>query len=349
MRWARHTAIGIDIGNRTLKAAQLSYRRSGLRVSALAICPRVKPDGPVDQEEIRHIQGVLRRQGFSGSKVVLAVADGQLLRGILQLPPTVPAAAVSQMARMELARIHHIEPQGFELVCWAPPTSQEAGRSNMQTVAVACPHAVAQPLLEDFERAGLDVIALDARTAAAARACRTLAAPGTEVTAILDLGWSTTKLLLVCGETVIYERLLKSDLTVLTSALAKRFKITQAAASQLVDTLGVASRQAPGQFDDDTRLALQDLLRHYGQTMMEELKVPFAYARQYHVEGVRRLLLLGGGASLAELADVLSASPEIKVLRAAPRDVLGCDEAIVTKSDNPALTVAVGLAMFGRE
>jgi Tfp pilus assembly PilM family ATPase len=142
MQFARHTAIGIDIGSRTVKAAQLSTRGGNLRIVALSMCPRIKPGGPIDREEITNTQGVLRRQGFTGSRIVLAVPDEQLLRGILQLPPSVPGPAVAQMARMELARIHHIEPQGFELVCWGQPSSEPA-RSNVQTVAVACPHPVA--------------------------------------------------------------------------------------------------------------------------------------------------------------------------------------------------------------
>ena len=346
MQFARHTAIGIDIGSRTVKAAQLSTRGGDLRIVALSMCPRIKPGEPIDRDEIANTQGVLRRQGFTGTRIVLAVPDEQLLRGILELPPSAPGPAVAQMARMELARIHHIEPQGFELVCWGQPSSEPA-RSNVQTVAVACPHPVAHHLLDEFDQARLDVIALDARTPAAARACRTLAAAAPEITAILDLGWSTTKLLLMCGQTVIYERLLKSDLTSLTTVLSKRFKITQTAASQIVDTIGVASGKTPCELDPGTREALQAIMLHHAQTVIEELKVPFSYAaHQVHSQGVKRLLLLGGGAGIAGLAEVLASTLEVEVLRAAPRDLVKCDGALVASSENPALTVAVGLALF---
>ncbi len=61
------------------------------------------------------------------------------------------------------------------------------------------------------------------------------------------------------------------------------------------------------------------------------------------------MLLLGGGAGLPELTEVLASAPQIQVLRAAPQDLLECGEAIVARSDNTALTVAVGLAMFRGE
>jgi Tfp pilus assembly PilM family ATPase len=63
-------------------------------------------------------------------------------------------------------------------------------------------------------------------------------------------------------------------------------------------------------------------------------------------EGIQRLLLVGGGAGIPGLAEVLSESLQMEVRRAAPTDLMASGDGSLTRADNPAATVAVGLSLF---
>jgi Tfp pilus assembly PilM family ATPase len=278
--------------------------------------------------------------------VVLAVPDQKLLRGTFELPPRLPLDKVPPMARMELSRIHQVPPQSFEMVCWVMPQSDQV-KSITQTITVGCLHDVANAYLDVFEKGGLNVTALDVRSAAAARACAGLMAPMPALTAILDLGWGSTKLLLACGGSIIYERLLESpSLQVLATNLSTRFNIASQAACQVIDVVGFADSEVGG-FDRQSMGAIRRLLEKHTAKMIEELKVPFAYANhQLPGEGIKRMLLIGGGAKIPGLASHFESQIDIEVRVATPGELLDSSPELKNKVDNPATSVAVGLARF---
>jgi type IV pilus assembly protein PilM len=344
------TAIGIDIGSRTIKAAQLSVTDNGPALVALAMVPRHAIGTTIEREDILHLRHVLRRQGFVGRNLVLAVPEEQLLRGHLDLPPGVDGAPAAQMARMELARIHQVDSQSFEMMHWGLPgagNDSGQGQTSGQTVAVACPHQAADTLLDTVEACGLEVQALDVRTAAAARACQSLTPAPPALTAILDLGWSSAKLMLVSGATVVYERLLKSKLSALTETLTQRFHLEDQAAYRIIDTVGLCQESDLGDLDPVSLEAIQRFLTgHFGH-LAEELHVPFTYAAHHYTQtGIQRLLLIGGGAGIPGLAAHLAELLNLEVRRAAPKDLMIGTAASLGNADNPALTVAMGLALF---
>jgi Tfp pilus assembly PilM family ATPase len=93
--------------------------------------------------------------------------------------------------------------------------------------------------------------------------------------------------------------------------------------------------------------------------MAEELKSPLAYASQlYPDEGIKKILLIGDGAVIPGVSQYLADNLGIVVTAAAPSDVVApvarasLDGTNTVASpfrsnvQNPALTVAVGLAKF---
>lgn len=342
----KRSAIGIDVGSRIIKAAQLLPAGSSQRIVALTMLPRTGTGAAIEYQEVCELKRILRRQGFTGSQVVLAVPDQKLLRGTFELPPRLSRDKVPQLARMELSRIHQVTPGSFEMVCWIMPQADQV-KSITQTITVGCLHDVANAYLDVFEKGGLDVTALDVRSAAAARACEGLTVPMPALTAILDLGWGSTKLLLACGSTIIYERLLESpSLQVLATNLGKRFNIADKAACQVIDAIGFAQGEVEG-FDRESTFAIQRLLEKHTGKMIEELKVPFAYANhQLPGEGIKRLLLIGGGAKIPGLASYFASQMGMEVKEATPGELMESSPELKNKVGNPATTVAVGLARF---
>ncbi len=346
-RSKKRSAIGLDVGSRIIKAAQLAWGEGRYRIEALTLLPRTERGEVVRHEEVRQLKRTLQRQGFQGAKVVLAVRDQELLRASIELPPGVTGAPVAQMARMELSRMHRLDPDAFEMMSWEMPLKDQ-GTSVNRMIAVGCTHQVADAHLDEFAGGRMDVVALDVRSAAAARACAALTVPMPAITAILDLGWSSTTLLLAGGNSIIYERVLESpSLRVLADMLCKRFNILDKTACHVIDAVGFSATEQIDDLDQKSiEVVRQMLVQHTGK-MVEELKVPFAYAdHQLSAEGIQRLLLIGGGATIPGFAQHLESSVEIEVKRAAPGDVMENSPETQTKVDSPSMMVAVGLAMF---
>ena len=134
----------------------------------------------------------------------------------------------------------------------------------------------------------------------------------------------------------------------LTGKLAEVFGITVEAAQQVADTVGLAADQPAGGVDRETLDAVGRHLRSHFDRLLEELRTPFSYVNhQFPGEGVKRLLLIGGGAAVPQLASYMEDSLKIDVRPAAPRDLVGSPVELLAKAGNPAMTIAVGLARFG--
>jgi type IV pilus assembly protein PilM len=347
MRASSRTAIGVDIGQRTIKAAQLSVSADRHHIRALSLLPRPEVEAGVSRQDALALQSVLQRQGFRGREIVLAVPDPQLLRATLELPSKVSGVPFEQIARMELSRLHNLPPDSFEMAYW----ELDAGKTRpvTQTLALGCPHAVANALLDVFEDAGFHVAALDVRSAAAARACRPLLLPAPQITAILDLGWRSAWLLFVCGSALIYERSLEGACVAeLIDRLGEAFAIPLESAYQVIGTVGPANEELTGRFDAETLAAIRKHLRAHFDRLLEELRTPLSYANHHFPgEGVRRLVLIGGGAVVPQVASYCTDRLGMEVRTACPCDLVESPPELVTKAGNPALTVAVGLAQSG--
>jgi type IV pilus assembly protein PilM len=342
-----HTAIGVDIGQRTIKAAQLALSGGRYRVHALALLPRPDAEKEISTADALALREVLKRQGFHGRQVVLAAPEKHLLRGTLEVPAKLAGAPVDQIVRMELARLHNVPPDSFEMTYWDLKAS--GGTKPMaQMLAVGCPHDAANAVLDAFESGGFHVAALDVRSAAAARACQPLVLPAPQITGIIDLGWRSSWLLFVCGASLIYERSLDGVLLAqLTERLMEAFGISLEAACQIFGAVGLTTEEQPGQFDRETAEAIRKHLRSHGDKLVEELRTPLSYANHHFPgEGVKRLLLLGGGAAVAQLASHCEQRLETEVQVVSPGALVESPPELLAKASNPALTVAVGLAQF---
>ena len=133
-----YSPIGIDVGARAIKAVQLVHARDGSSMHAAASIPRLKRNEDQGPAEMLRVLGVLRRQGFVGSRAVLCVPAGKTLSGVIELPartpgqPALPAAALDAIARQELARACKREPHAIELNWWELPSPAGGGAGGGQ-------------------------------------------------------------------------------------------------------------------------------------------------------------------------------------------------------------------------
>ncbi len=338
------TPIGLDIGARRIKAVQLGRAGGQWRLLAATSIPRHNEDGLIDEPEIRRLCEILDRQGFVGNRAIVAVPWQKVLTGVLELPPTESGAPLTRIARMEFGRMHGCEPFRLEMAFWRLPPSPGA-KDNNQTLAVGCTHAEADALLDALELGGLQVEALDTHVCALARAYAPMA-QGTGIIAILDLGWTEGRLVLLYQGTVIYERALpEAGVAPLAEALTDKFGLNQDERELLLADVGMAEKRTDGGADvfaGPRRM----ILRHF-ERGLAEIEAPLRYAMgQYPSAKVDRILLSGGGAAIPALDGSLAPVLDTDTRAASPIDLMQCSRALPANCNGASLATAVGLAQM---
>jgi Tfp pilus assembly PilM family ATPase len=349
--WPVSTPIGLDIGNRYIKAAQITAGR----LTAAVCLPRAHPGGPLDDAELRPIADAIRSGPFRGKSVVLAVPADKLLTSILELPPRTSGAPVDLLARNELARRHSVEPADIEMACWDLPLPVRAANRTC-VMAVACRTDAADAILAAVEANGLNVRAMDIHALAVGRACLPLLAETGDAGAILDIGWASSRLVLVYKNTVVYERNLpRCGVGALSKFLAGQREVGAEAAEGLLTSEGIRAAGANGSTAGGTAVLAADPLTAQLESMAGEVRVPLSYlASQYSDAAVRQVLLVGGGAGIPGLAEHLASRLDLRVRRVEPSDLCGAlvaagastAQAMPAAGFRASMIVAMGLAQY---
>src|SRR5690349_7590750 len=176
--------IGLDLYGREIKAVQAVRNGKGWRVECAVALPR--GEGALDAAQAARIADVFARQGFKGRNVVLAAPVSKLECEMLELPPRGSGAPMEEIARAEMASVAKLTQGSFEMACWDLPAPPRGG-GGTSMLAVALRHEDAQAVLNPLLSVGLDVVAIDTRAGALARALSPLHLP--ETLAVLDLDW----------------------------------------------------------------------------------------------------------------------------------------------------------------
>lgn len=347
MRFKRdsHMPIGIDIGGRRIKAAQLARSASApaWRIEAAASVTRTAKATDLDRGEIFRLREALAEGGFKGKSVVLSVPSDQVITGIMELPPRDSGAPVEQLARAELGRMHKCDPNSFEMAYWDLPAPARATHSTF-VMGAACSHENASRLLDAFEDGGFDVECLAVHAAAVAKTCKPLLESISGVAAILDIGWTAARLVLTYQSTVVYERVLAKDgLGPLAEMLAANLGITIDEVDHRLCSGGLQAGKTGGDAADELGEKISTAALAHFEAMSRELRVPFSYlGNQYPDAELERVFLVGGGAMIPGLDTKLGQLLEADVTVVLPKDLALCPDTLAAVC-GPALTAAVGL------
>jgi Tfp pilus assembly PilM family ATPase len=326
----------VDVGLRCIKAAQV---RGGELVAAAAI--RRTSESPIPAaSEWEQLRSLLAKGTFKGKQIVLAVPQDNLLTGIVELPPRSSGAPIEQLTRCELARIHRKEAVELEIDHWDLPPAARMGNRTM-VMAMGCSHADSEALLDAAGAQGLEVLALDAHATAAARACEPLLSPQPGDGAILDVGWSCSRLVLQYQGTIVYERILeKCGIRDWSQSLASEGAI-QLDEAELLLTQKDAPIDGAGQGGKTS-----SLLKGHLETLARELLTPLTYlTTQYPGASIQKLAIIGGGGAIKGLGEFLSAKLELDAQVATPEKLVRCPNAQWAHC-GPGMALAIGLAKY---
>jgi Tfp pilus assembly PilM family ATPase len=344
----RYSPIGVEIGTRSIQALQLARGRRKWRLHASVSVPLPVPNYPVDAQIARHLSDVLYRHGFVGQDIVLAAPVNQLESDVLELPPRSSGAPVEQIARIEMARSAKLEDEPFELECWDLPTPIR-GAAGASVMAVALRHAHAQALLDPFDAAGLNVIAIDARCCALARASMSYQ-QADAMLAVLDIDWDFGQIALIAQDAVVYQRkITESQLSMVCRSIADEFQLCDEELEYVLAHVGAGSSNAEPEIANLAQSRrIQQMISRYIDTMMNEAETAFQYAvHRYAQTPVRTLLLAGPGAAIAGACQMIASRTGVETCLLNPAGVVECPQELQARCADASLTVALGLAMNG--
>jgi Tfp pilus assembly PilM family ATPase len=211
-------------------------------------------------------------------------------------------------------------------------------------MVAACPHDLATQWVEAFAVVGLDVMGLDVRPLAAARACADVLSAATGLTAILDLGWSAATIVVLDRDVVVFERRFEDfGLSKLHSSFAAQLRMTEELADALLwSPHGIAE----GAASEGLLVEAKDALRMHFEALASEVVASIQYVSKRYPEMVlERALLIGGGAALSDVSDFFAATLGVECPVVTPLSGASCAPALVGEC-TPALTLAAGLARY---
>lgn len=320
--------IGIDVGSRTIKAAQWSADRS--RPPHTVSIRRLSDDTTPTDREIVELSSALARREIRGRRISLAAPDSILRSTLLTLPPRSSGAPLEALARSEVEAALGVG-RAFTLVTWDLPPRTTSGTST-DISAVACTRADLDPLIEAFERHGFEVEAVDVAHCAIARLVEPANPEPNDLTVTLDIGHSCARVSLVLGGEVVYHRKIAAGgLASLYADLAARFAIDADAAPMLTST---TSLTCP--FAQEVRQIVGTFLT----TISRDVETAISYGlNSYRDAQPKRICVVGGGGEIPEVESLLSDMLSIPVTSAHPPHAL----------PRPTFVAAAGVAMRDME
>ncbi|UCD74305.1 MAG: pilus assembly protein PilM [Phycisphaerales bacterium] len=338
--------IGIDLSGRCMRAVQLSRGIGRWRLEAVASVPRLQVDAALSEPDAQRLWEVLGRRNFAGAKAVIGLPEKALASALIKAPREGSAQSRDEFICDEFARASSLDLRRSEMAYWELPAPSR-GDNTVDVMAVGCAHADAEELLDAAESAGLEVVALDASSAAVARWLSCLSGRPA-MTAVVDVEWNSAGVVVVHHDTVVYERAISdARLAMLYEELKRRKGLTEEMFDLLLQEAGVRDEIDGNEWADGASNVRKIMAAHFDR-MARELKTALSYVdHQYREETEVDSCVIGDGSRIAGLSDHLSQQLGVKVNPAPASENVECPGEHEKLGTSAAFAKAVGFALHG--
>jgi type IV pilus assembly protein PilM len=340
IRVRKRGSFGLDIGSSAVKAVQIVSGKVGpaLKSSAIVALPREAiTDGAIKQPQavVDAIRECAReaRIGDDNCAVISLAGRDSIVKRV-----TLPRVSTKELAdAISLEAEHHI-PFAIEDVFLDYQVLGESD-TTMSVLLVATKKGKVLEHVSLVERAGFEVSIVDLDAFAIQNQHERNRA-GDAAVALIDIGASIMKTNVVHGGASIFARDVPFGGNNYTDAIARRLGLS-------VDRAEAAKCGLDADVSEgDVRPVLADVSRE----LCREVQRTFDYvASTAEAEPIAKIVLSGGGATLAGLADPLASSCGVTVELARPLATIAHDRARWSEGPRRAsegrLAVAVGLAL----
>jgi type IV pilus assembly protein PilM len=342
--------IGIDLGSSRLKMAQLAQGPSGLELIAAAAAD-VPPQAWRDAAsrlsfQGRQIRSLLKSCPFAGRRGILSLPASSVFLQPIRIP-MVQAREVDGAIRVELDGKLPFPVQEAVIRHVLAGTVYGEGE-KLEVIVVAARRSELQQYLDMAGQSGLDVAGIDVEACAVvecfARFFRRISDTN-RLTLFIDIGSSSTQVVLSQGHKMIFARNLPLGGTTLDAEVASLLKISLQQAQ--VVRMKVLSEDAPQDAAKDLFRLLDAKIAEMSQEIIHCLRYCEASFRN---EGIERVIFVGGQAHNKRLCQCIAEKLNLPAQVGDPMAGVKRNEqqvlpALCGRGPQPAWAVAVGLSL----
>ena len=340
--------IGVDIGESAVKLVQVSHAGKQPRLSHVAIEPL--PGGLfvegqiVDPEQIGTlIQHILTEQGFTAKQAIACVNFSDIISKRLMIQADLRGRELEQWIEFEIDKF--VPFPVSELNLDYEFADEPADGVERELLVTACRKQTIDKIQLCLEFAKLEPICIDVAHNALERASRLVTASMTDaglqdLTAMVDVGTSSTRLYVYAADSLVYQREESFGARILVDHIAAEYSIGEDRALR-----SIYQKQLPPSYK--TRV-----LKPYAKLMVKEIERSMLGFETAGVDGqISRVLLAGGSARVGGLPRIVEKriQRDVSVLDALSLLSIGKNlDANDVRSMAAQLALASGLALWSQ-
>lgn len=327
---------GLDIGSSSIKLVQISG--NNVNVAGVAQNPTGKVGVDLVPAEIAvlsdAVKGLIAQLKPKSKKVVVSMPESLVFTKIMSFPfMSSPELATAIKWEAEQVVPYPIDKLELSWVVLYKPKSSFSGE-KMRVLVVAVPTKISNAYVTFFDNLGLEVVRIENEELSLVRSlisARKL--PG--VSLIVDIGFSTTKMVVSEGTQVYNNYVSQLAGMAFTRIIADNFKLPIPQAEQYKRTYGLEKNQLEGKIYHACEPVLAGLVN-------DIKKVISGYMNSYPNRPIDRLILAGGGSLIKGLVGIMAEQTGLEVVVGNAFESLKVVENL--KPMGSTYAVAVGLA-----
>jgi len=336
--------VGIDIGTHSVKAVELAGTQASPRVTAWGVAPL--PVGAFSENAIANaelvadaLSGLIVSAGIKATNAAVAVSSSHAITKVLGMPAGMSETEMEEQISIEALHFipYPIDEVNLDFEVMGPSASNE---EEQDVLLVACRRSIVEEYIDLVENLDMSLDYVDIDTYALERVYRaqnSLSSHSDEPVAIFDIGSSSSHLMVVNAERVLYSRHQNFGASQLIKLIRKEYGVSADEAEEILN-----STQPPADFLSAVQDPFVEMLR---QEISRALQ--FFYSSSSH-SNIDSVVLTGGCCALAGIGGDLEVKLRSKVAVINPfenANVQSRREAVASKA--PALSIAYGLSLRG--
>jgi type IV pilus assembly protein PilM len=330
--------FGLDIGANEIRLVQLSGGPAKFTLEAFgvaAIPPGLsQSDSKLDlQKTAKIINDLMKSSQVDTRNVVSAIPGTSVFNAVVKMPP---------MSQAELAKaIKYQAEQNIPLKLEEVKYDWQVIKQDPQTkeltvMIIAAAKGKVQQMMELFQYADLNVLALETATVAIARS---LSVPEDPLVLVLDIGSTTTEIAVVENGILGQTRSFPLAGFAMTRAISQNLGLEVDQAEQFKQKFGLSQDKLEGQVYKVIEPILKNILD-------EAVRSSKFYQEQFG-KTIGRVVLTGGTSRLPMVAEYIKAYMGVEVVFGNPWGNVSFQSSFNDKLNeiSPEFATAVGLAM----
>ncbi len=336
--------IGIDIGTHSIKLVELTGSYANPRLVAWGIAPL--PAGAFSENTIANadliadaLNSLIIKSGAKGENVAVSVSSSHAITKVLGMPADISELEMEEQISIEALHFipYPIDEVNIDFEVLGPSTVNE---QENDVLLVACRRSIVDDYIDLIEDCELGLTYIDIDTYALERVYRSqnsLGASSEQPVALFDIGSSSSHLMVIDDERVLYSRHQNFGAAQLVKLIRKEYGVSAEEAEEILQ-----SSQPPGDFLTAVQEPFVEMLR---QEVSRALQFFYSSSVFSNIDSV---VLSGACSALNGLAGDLEIKMRTKVAVLNP--IANATVQMNRDSINavaPSLSIAYGLSLRG--